>query len=56
MHTELQKTVDDLAVWLSVVEQGLGSVLDTKSMGSVAEEDEYEAYEGGLAPPHQRSL
>ena len=41
-HTQLARTVDDLAQWLSVVELGLSHMLDKASEDTIEEEQEQE--------------
>lgn len=41
-HSELARTVEDLAQWLSVVEFGLSSVLDKAAEHTIEEEQEQE--------------
>ena len=41
-HTQLARTVDDLAQWLSVVEIGLTQMLDKASEDTIEEEQEQE--------------
>ncbi|KAJ7188372.1 Pkinase-domain-containing protein [Mycena filopes] len=39
-HTELARTIDDLSQWLSIVENGLGNMLDMTYASTIAEEQE----------------
>lgn len=39
-HAELARTIDDLSKWLTIVEVGLGSMLDKTSTNTIAEEQE----------------
>lgn len=41
-HSELARTVEDLAQWLSVVEIGLSSILDKAAEHTIEEEQEQE--------------
>ena len=41
-HTQLARTVDDLAQWLSVVEIGLTQMLEKASENTIEEEQEQE--------------
>jgi len=41
-HSELARTVEDLASWLSVVELGLVQMLDKATQDTIAEEQEQE--------------
>jgi protein-serine/threonine kinase len=64
LHTELQRTVDDLASWLALVDQGLSAMLDTPSQyrsgslesgsgsGSMGDEADFELV---LPPPTSRT-
>ncbi|KAJ7346514.1 STE/STE20/YSK protein kinase [Mycena albidolilacea] len=39
-HTELARTIDDLSQWLSIVESGLGNMLEMTYASTIAEEQE----------------
>ncbi|KAJ7045412.1 Pkinase-domain-containing protein [Mycena alexandri] len=39
-HNELARTIDDLSQWLSIVENGLGNMLDMTYASTIAEEQE----------------
>ncbi|KAJ7262278.1 kinase-like domain-containing protein [Mycena haematopus] len=39
-HTELARTIDDLSQWLSIVETGLGNMLEMTYASTIAEEQE----------------
>ncbi|KAJ7096433.1 hypothetical protein C8R44DRAFT_644022, partial [Mycena epipterygia] len=39
-HTELARTIDDLSQWLSIVETGLGNMLDMSYASTIEEEQE----------------
>ncbi|KAJ7680224.1 Pkinase-domain-containing protein, partial [Mycena polygramma] len=39
-HAELARTIDDLSQWLSIVESGLGNMLDMTYASTIAEEQE----------------
>ncbi|KAJ7132870.1 Pkinase-domain-containing protein [Mycena crocata] len=39
-HTELARTIDDLSQWLSIVENGLGNMLDMTYASTIEEEQE----------------
>lgn len=49
-HSELARTVEDLAQWLSVVEIGLSSILDKAAEHTIEEEQEQEDAGGLVAP------
>lgn len=39
-HAELARTIDDLSQWLSIVETGLGGMLDVSSYAPTIEEEQ----------------
>lgn len=47
-HAQLSNTVDDLAQWLSVVEIGLTSLLETANEDIIEEEQENEVLSSGV--------
>lgn len=52
-HTQLARTVEDLAQWLSVVEFGLTQMLDKASEDTIEEEQEQEdSPRGAYVYPH----
>ncbi|KAJ7209485.1 Pkinase-domain-containing protein [Mycena pura] len=52
-HTELARTIDDLSQWLSIVETGLGNMLDTTIYAStIAEEQEGSSTDPEDGPPY----
>ncbi|KAF7315354.1 STE/STE20/YSK protein kinase [Mycena indigotica] len=54
-HSELARTIDDLSQWLSILEKGLGNMLDTSIYAStIAEEQEGSSTDLDETPLEQR--
>ncbi|KAJ7703312.1 hypothetical protein B0H17DRAFT_922329, partial [Mycena rosella] len=51
-HTELARTIDDLSQWLSIVETGLGNMLDMSYASTIEEEQEGSTTDPEDEPPY----